>query len=48
MLTKLFAHFGFGPKIVIDERFESRMMTLGHREATAPAHAGRSAFRFQH
>jgi hypothetical protein len=48
MLTKLLARFGFGPKDVIDERFETRMMNLGRRDATALPDAGRSAFRFQH
>ncbi len=48
MLTKLLARFGFGPKEVIDERFESRMMTMGRRNAQALPRAGQSAFRFQH
>jgi hypothetical protein len=48
MLTKLLARFGFGQKDIIDERFESRMMTMGRRNAQALPGAGRSAFRFQH
>ncbi len=48
MLTRLLARFGFGRKDVIDERFESRMMTMGRRNAQALPGAGQSAFRFQH
>jgi hypothetical protein len=48
MLTRLLARLGFGPKEVIDERFESRMMSMGRRNAQALPGAGRSAFRFQH
>lgn len=48
MLTKLLARFGFGPKEVIDERFESRMMTMGRRNAIALPQAGHSVFRPQH
>jgi hypothetical protein len=49
MFTALLARFGFGRKtIVIDDRFESRMMTMGRRNAKALPEAGRSAFRFQH
>jgi hypothetical protein len=48
MLTKLLARFGFGQKEVIDERFETRMMNMGRRNAQALPQAGQSAFRFQH
>lgn len=48
MLTKLLARFGFGPKEVIDERFESRMQNMGRRSAQALPKAGHSVFRFQH
>jgi hypothetical protein len=48
MLSRLLARFGFGPKEVVDERFESRMMSMGRRSAQALPGAGRSAFRFQH
>jgi hypothetical protein len=47
MLTKLLARFGFGPKEMIDERFEARMSTMGRRNAAMPE-ADRSVFRFQH
>ncbi|MGL5011150.1 MAG: hypothetical protein ACRC6I_14825 [Paracoccaceae bacterium] len=46
MLTKLLARFGFGPKEVIDERFEARMSTMGRRHSALPQ-AGHSVFRFQ-
>ena len=46
MLTKLLARFGFGPKDTVDERFESRMTSLGRRHAALPRQA-QSVFRFQ-
>ncbi len=48
MFAKLLARFGFGPRDIIDERFESRMMAMGRRNAAALPRAGRSVFRFQH
>jgi hypothetical protein len=50
MFTALLARFGFGRKnlIVVDDRFESRMMTMGRRNAKALPAAGQSVFRFQH
>lgn len=48
MLIKLLARFGLGPKVVIDERFESRLMNVGRRNGQALPGAGRSAFRYQH
>jgi hypothetical protein len=49
MFTALLARFGFGRKnIVVDDRFESRMMTMGRRNAKALPQAGQSAFRFNH
>lgn len=49
MFTALLARFGFGRKnIVVDDRFETRMMTMGRRNAKALPQAGQSAFRFQH
>ena len=47
MLTKLLARFGFGPKEMVDDRFEARMSAMGRRHAAMPQ-ADRSVFRFQH
>jgi hypothetical protein len=49
MFTALLARFGFGRKTAaaVDDRFESRMMTMGRRNAKALPQAGQSAFRFQ-
>ncbi|MGL4319669.1 MAG: hypothetical protein ACRCS3_02305 [Paracoccaceae bacterium] len=46
MFTKLLARFGFGPKEVVDERFEARMNTLGRRHAALGGQAT-ALFKFQ-